>query len=544
MGRRDDQVQVATSLALAGKWREAAAAFAEAVAMGASDFNLHFNFGTTLMQCGAWESGSRQMREALRYNPKSLDALNNLAAASTKLGQSRAAEEASRRIVALEPKHHIGWTTLGLAINEQGRVSEGLECLRRAQNLAPSYHIARDNYLMALNFLATDGVSLREEHQIRCALLSGVAPKATPNVNGRRIRVGYVSPDFRSHSVACFMVGIVESHERKSFEITCYSSTPSPDHVTQRLKQASERFVDIASMSDAEAAAQVERDDIDILVDLAGHSSGNRLGVFAQRPAPIQVTYLGYPATTGCSFIDYRLVDEVTDPPSADSHASETLIRLPSPFLCYESIHGSPDIERPPSTQNGFITFGSFNHSSKLSEHSVQLWARLMCEVPDSQLLLKARGFSDSGVCDRYREQFLLAGVGPSRLTFSGLLSDPAEHLASYGRIDIALDTFPYNGTTTTCEALSMGVPVLNRAGGLHAARVGKSILTSIGLAEFACESDEAFLAQGRTLASDPVRLAALRSGLRQRLSNSPICDARSFVANLEAAYQRMFLAQ
>ncbi|MFZ1374988.1 MAG: tetratricopeptide repeat protein [Geothrix sp.] len=543
MGRRDDQVQVATSLALAGRWREAAAAFAEAVAMGASDFTIHFNFGTTLMQCGAWQSGSRQMREALRYNPTSLDALNNLATALTKLGQSRAAEDTSRRIVALDPKHHIGWTTLGLAINEQGRISEGLECLRRALSLAPSYHIARDNYLMALNFLATDGVAHRREHQAHCALLPGVAPKATPNVNGRRIRVGYVSPDFRSHSVACFMVGVVESHERNTFEITCYSSTHSPDHVTQKFRLATERFIDIASMSDTEAAAQIERDGIDILVDLAGHSSGNRLGVFAQRPAPIQVTYLGYPATTGCSFIDYRLVDEVADPPFADSHASESLIRLPSPFLCYESIHGAPDIERPPSIQNGFITFGSFNHSSKLSEHSVQLWARLMCELPDSRLFLKARGFSDTGVCDRYRGQFLLAGIEPSRLTFSGLLSDPADHLASYGRVDIALDTFPYNGTTTTCEALWMGVPVLNRTGGLHAARVGKSILTSIGLVEFACESDEAFLSRGRALATDPVGLAALRSGLRQKISCSPVCDCSGFVANLEAAYQRMLLA-
>ncbi len=543
MGRRDDLVQLATSLAQAGRWREAVAAFAEAVAMGASDFSVHFNFGTALMQCGAWESGSKQMRAALGYDPESLDALNNLAAASTKLGHSGAAEEASRRIVALDPNHHIGWTTLGLAINEQGRMTEGIECLKRALSLAPTYQIARDNYLMALNFLATDGAIHRVEHQSRCSVLPQVAPRPLPDAAARRIRLGYVSPDFRSHSVGCFMAGIIESHDRDHFEVTCYSSTHGPDRMTRRFSQSADHFVDIATMTDAEAGRRVVADGIDILVDLAGHTQGNRLGIFERRPAPIQVTYLGYPATTGCSFIDYRLVDELSDPPGSDTHATETLVRLPPPFLCYEPIHGAPEVVAPPLLRDGFPTFGSFNHSSKLSEHTIRLWSQLLRGVSGSRLFLKARGFSDAAVCNRYREQFLLCGIEAARISFSGLLDDPSEHLAAYGRIDIALDTFPYNGTTTTCEALWMGVPVISRSGDLHAARVGKSILTAVDLAELACDTDEAFLLQGRALAEDPERLAALRRGLRHRVSRSRLCDSRGLAARLEAAYRTMLLA-
>lgn len=540
MSKHDGKLRQATALARAGRWRDAASVFAEAIALGASDYATHFNFGTALMQCGAWASGSEQMRAALQYAPDSLDALNNLAAASIKMGHARSAEEASRRIVAIDSSHHIAWTTLGMALNEQGGIQEGVACLRKALALAPSYQIARDNLLMALNFLATDGAAHAADHQSFCAVLGRMEPKPMPAITGRRIRVGYVSPDFRTHSVASFMKGIVASHDRTAFEVICYSSTHNPDHLTRQFAESANRFLDIASMSDSEAASRIEADGIDILVDLAGHTSGNRLGVFERRPAPVQVTYLGYPATTGCSFIDYRLIDEITDPPGSEAYSTETLVRLPAPFLTYGSIYAFPEVLPPPVLENGFITFGSFNHSSKISGCSIGLWARLLNSVPGSRLVLKARGFSDETVCREFRERFAQSGLDASRLSFAGLLSDPTEHLASYGRIDIALDTFPYNGTTTTCESLWMGVPVVNLTGNLHAARVGKSILTTIGLAELACDSEAAFVWQGKALAENQDRLATLRGTLRQTVAKSPLCDPKGFTANLESAYRSM----
>ena len=540
MAQNQAKTAEAESLAEAGRWREAAEAYAKLATAGLSNYQLHFNYGTVLMNWGRYQDGREQLLAALRYQPNSLEALNNLAGAHLKLGNACAAEEVCRQILSAQPDFHTAWTNLGVALSYQGRVSEGIEAMKRALEIAPEDWIARDNLLLNLNYTATDGNDLADVHHLLCAYLPSSPQKQLPDIHGRRIRVGYVSSDFRGHSVAYFMAGVIGTHDRSAFEVFCYSMTSAPDWMTKNFVRMAEHFVDLATYTDPEAAARIEADQVDVLVDLGGHTTGNRLGIFALRPAPVQVSYLGYPATTGCSFIDYRLVDGLTDPDGSDSFSTERLVRLPAPFLCYYPHPDFPPTAPLPALANGYITFGSFNHSSKISDDTLDLWSRVLAEVPDSRLFIKSRELADPVVCERFRERFVQRGLDSSRITFSGLLLNAVEHFAAYGKIDIALDTFPYNGTTTTCEALWMGVPVISLVGNLHAARVGYTILTAVGLGDLAVTSAEEYVALSAALAEDKQQLADLRGHLQSIIAHSPLCDRFRLTKGLENAYRKM----
>ncbi len=540
MERATVQAAKAESLARAGRWREAADAFARALAAGGSSYRLHYGYGTALLKCGRYEAGRDQLCAALKTRPDSLEALGNLAATQLRLGRPCDAEAHCRRILAAQPDDHAAWTNLGLALSHQGRVPEGLEALQRALELAPDDPIIRDDLLLHLNYIAMEGEGLADVHRMLCGHLPSAPRKPLPDTTGRRIRIGYVSGDFRSHSVSFFMAGIIRSHDRGAFEIFCYSTTLAPDGRTENFRQLAEHFADLSTCSDAEAAARIEADGIDLLMDLGGHTSGNRLGIFALRPAPVQATYLGYPATTGCPFMDFRLVDALTDPEGSEGFSTEHLVRLPAPFLCYDPHPAFPPPGSPPVLVNGHITFGSFNHSSKISGETLDLWSRILAGVPGSRLFLKARAFSDSAVCDRFGEAFSGRGIDPARISFSGLLEGVQEHLAAYGRVDLALDTFPYNGTTTTCEALWMGVPVISLVGSLHAARVGHTLLSAVGLGELAATSAEDYVALAMTFSEDTAQLARLRGQLQRVVEHSPLCDRLHFTKGLEAAFRKM----
>jgi len=540
MDQRNGRIAEAESLVESGRWIDAVKAYAEIVAAGGSDFRIHFNYGTALMHCARFEQGRDQFSSALRYRPDSIAALTNLAGAHVNLGNPCSAEEAFRRILALRPDYPTAWVNLGVALADQGRIGEAIEALQRGFDLAPDDPAARNNLLLHLNYACTDGLGLADIHQTLCAPSPSLPRKPMPDARGRRIRVGYVSNDFRGHSVAYFLVGILATHDRGAFEITCYSLTHAPDRMTANFVRMADHFVDLSTCSDAEAAGRIEADQIDILVDLGGHTSGGRIGIFSFRPAPIQVTYLGYPATTGCPFIDFRMVDALTDPEGSEPFATEQLVRLPAPFLCYTPNAASPDIAPLPALANGHITFGSFNQSAKISDETLDLWSRVLTGVPDSRMFIKARAFADARVCDQFLQRFAERGIDASRLTFSGLIANPQEHLAAYGRVDIALDTFPYHGTTTTCEALWMGVPVITLIGGLHAARVGYTILTAVKLEGLATTSENDFVALAAAFSEDRSQLASLRSHLRMVVANSPLCDRVRFTRGLEDAYRKM----
>jgi predicted O-linked N-acetylglucosamine transferase (SPINDLY family) len=301
--------------------------------------------------------------------------------------------------------------------------------------------------------------------------------------------------------------------------------------------------VSIVGKKDEEVAKLIRRDRIDILVDLAGHTGDNRLFVFAYKPAPVQVSWLGYPNTTGLQAIDYRLTDAVADPAGeADSLHSEKLVRLKNGFLCYRPSPAAPGIAPLPCLEKGHITFGSFNNISKTSPAVVKTWAEIMRLVPNAHLILKCTQFADKGTRDRYTRLFNDEGIAQDRIRLLAKLPKTEDHLDLYGQVDIGLDPFPYNGTTTTCEALWMGVPVVTMLGERHAGRVGASIMHQVGMTELLVAGDvNAYVNKALFLAGDVHRLAELRRNLRSRLANSPLCDARSFAENIENEYRKMW---
>jgi predicted O-linked N-acetylglucosamine transferase (SPINDLY family) len=342
--------------------------------------------------------------------------------------------------------------------------------------------------------------------------------------------------------VSYFFEPVLAAHDAAAFEVFCYSDAPVADAVTQRLRAQAGQWRDIAGLSDERVAALIRADRIDLLVDLAGHTARNRLLVFARRPAPVQATWLGYPNTTGLAAIDFRVTDAVSDPPGqTEAWHTEELVRLAGPFSCYAPPAESPPVSPLPALAAGHVTFGCLNNLAKLTPPTVALWAQLLGAVAGSRLLLKASGLADAETAARLRQEFAGQGIDPARLDLRGAGQSVARHLGVYHQVDVALDPFPYNGTTTTCEALWMGVPVVTLAGDAHVSRVGASLLTHLDLTACIAESPAAYVDRARGLAGDLARLAVLRAGLRERLRASPLCDGPGFTRQLEDAFRAMW---
>jgi protein O-GlcNAc transferase len=325
-------------------------------------------------------------------------------------------------------------------------------------------------------------------------------------------------------------------------EVFCYAEVRRPDAVTTRLQGVADHWLVTVGLSDQQLAERIRTDGIDILVDVAGHTAGGRLLVFARKPAPVQVTWLGYPNTTGLKAIDYRLVDEVTDPVGeTDAWASETLVRLEDGFLCYRGLRDGPEPTSPPSLKTGIVTFGSFNNPAKVSTATFDAWAKLLSRLPQARLILKGISFTDASTRALFLARLDQRGVAADRVELLTQLPGAAEHLSLYNRVDIALDPLPYNGTTTTCEALWMGVPVITLKGDRHAGRVGASLLTRIGLTDLIAHSIEEYVEIAVALAGNSGRLDDLRRALRLRIAASTMCDERAFACKMEAAFRSMW---
>ncbi|MBL8630033.1 MAG: hypothetical protein JNM81_10420 [Rhodospirillaceae bacterium] len=353
-------------------------------------------------------------------------------------------------------------------------------------------------------------------------------PPRRPSADGK-IRVGYVSPDFRAHACACFLDPLITAHDRTLFEIYCYSSKAETvgDHVAEHFKSIAQ-WRSIAGLDDDTVRAMIAADGIDVLVDCAGHTAGKRITLFAQRPAPMSVTYLGYPDTTGLRQIDYRITDAVADPrDEGNNFAVEELVRLPRGFLTYDPLAETPLPSPPPYLRNGYITFGCFNNRSKVNDDMLALWGRILREVPNSRLLLKDKRWTG--------RPFL--GVSPERVQLAAFAPTQSQHFAAYGAVDIALDAFPYNGTTTTCDALWMGVPVVALRGKHHAARVSASLLTCVGRQDLIAETPDEYVAKAVSLAQDTQALAQHRAEARQAFLASPLGNANMLARDMEAFF-------
>lgn len=506
------------------------------------------NLGLIFKKKGCVEEAMKAFGKAIEIDPKYSEAHNNLGTLFKDSGDLNRAVSYFETATRINSGFSVAYYNLGTVLCDQGFIPAAIVAYRKALNINPGFVQAHSNLLYTLHF--SDSISPREifmEHQVweksHARAFLPVRNQFDRDKDPERVlNVGYVSPDFRTHSVAFFLEDVLCQHNREQFRVFCYSSTDKPDDFTQRFREIADVWRDISSLSDEDAAACITKDDIDILVDLAGHTRGSRILIFARKPSPIQVTWLGYPDTTGLSVMDYRLTDTVADPlgPETDL-ATEKLIRLEGGFLCYRPSGESYPISPPPVLDTGMITFGSFNNNAKISDRTISVWSRVLKNVPGSRLKLKSRSFADFGTRKHILERFDYCGVSSERIWFEGYRVSLKEHFLLYGSVDIALDTFPYNGTTTTCEALWMGVPVIALYGNSHVSRVGGSLLHQTGLDGLLAFSEDEYVEKAVNLSKDIDLLYELRQELRPILANSSLMNPLGFCEKLERAYRDMW---
>ncbi len=484
--------------------------------------------------------------------------------------------------VKLKPDYAVGWYNFGLTLNLLGREADALRCHDRALaadpdyamarygraqalhkahrmreavaaygdflKLKPQHHEARSYRLFALqNLEDVPRETLLAEHRAYGQAVGAEVPRSWPNAPdpARRLRVAIFSPDLRAHSCAYFLEPLLRHLDRTAFDLVLYHDHFREDAVSARLRSLASVWRNFIGVSAADVEAAIRADAPDVLVDLAGHTGmTNRLPLFARRLAPVQITYLGYPDTTGVPAMDYRFSDDAADPAGeADRFCTEELIRFSDCAWTYAAPADAPDVSPGPAAGGGGVVFGCFNNLSKVTDRTLRLWAGVLGAVPDARLLCKSSGLDEADGRARLEARLGAAGVPVGRVDLLGRTDDTRSHLALYGRVDIALDTTPYHGTTTTCEALWMGVPVVSRYGDRHAARVGASLLRAVGHPEWSVATDADYVSTAVRLASDRAQLAAVRAGLRAQVAASVLCDhagqAQRFAGALRSVWAR-----
>lgn len=495
-----------THLARLGQTAEALVLLKQAALLDAGNPLLHYNLGKALAGSGAAAQAVAAYRQACRLDPAFVWAFINLGNALADLGLHDEAAKAYRQALDLDPSHAGGWNNYLLS----SQYAEGAT----AANL----------FALCQNFEKHVGASLRKY----------IKPHNNRRDPERPLRIGYVSPDLMRHPVGFFMSGVFSHHDKDAFRISAYSLSDKEDDLTQRLKESVHHWVAAKRLDDKALAQRIRSDGIDILIDLAGHTADNRLTLFAQKPAPVQVTWCGYVGSTGLRAMDAIIADRFHIPPQEEAFYTERVVRLADSWLCYAPPESAPLPTTPPSLSKGHVTFGCFNNPAKISQGAIRLWQRILEGVPGSRLALRAAYFTSDERIGIYRQRFQEAGADTARIDF--LPSVPqAELLAAYGDIDIALDPFPYSGGVTTLEALWMGVPVITKTGASFPGRHSTSFLTSAGLSELVASDEEDYAQMALALAKDMGRLSELRAGLRGRLLASPLLDHQGFAKNLEA---------
>ncbi|WP_165922997.1 O-linked N-acetylglucosamine transferase, SPINDLY family protein [Sulfurirhabdus autotrophica] len=529
-----------------GRLEDAVQSFGEVLRLDPSQMATYETLKAILLELDRAEDAARCHLEMLKRYPLNADTYASKGSMLHILSRLEEAADCYRKALQLKPGSASLHDSLASALCVQGQYKEAIENHRIALQLDPGNYQFHSNFLLTLQYSpGIDSAEIFDEH---CSAAKAYAFKpikevvyANKSEPERRLRVGYVSSDFRLHSVAFFLEPLLEAHDANHIEIFCYSGVSHPDVMTHRMQNIAHHWRDISSLSDEQVAAMVNSDGIDILVDLAGYTGGCRLGLFAQKPAPLQVSWLGYLDTTGLETMDYRLTDSFVDSHGRDSFYVESLIRLPGCFLCYKPFQNAPEVAMLPALGNNFVTFGSFNALPKINEEVVALWGGVLNAVPRSRLFIKSSALTDRATSERYYNLFESQGVGRDRVELIGHTVTQQEHLDLYKRIDIALDTFPYNGATTTCEALWMGVPVITLAGVRNSSRMGLSLLNSVGMQGWIAETPEQYLEIAVKMSADLSNLSGLRSGLRERVATSPLTDGKSFAKKIENVYREIW---
>jgi predicted O-linked N-acetylglucosamine transferase (SPINDLY family) len=527
-----------------GHLDQAIAAFEKSVAIRPEYAEVLNNLGSALILRDRFEEAIKAFSRAVQINPDAAEAHNNLGNVLQKKGMLDESVAAYRRALALRPDYAEPHSNLAINLTSQGRLDDAIVSFRSAMACKPDSAQYHGNLLYTLHFHeGYDSPRILEEHQRWNDQFAKplAAHVSHPNDRspGRRLRIGYVSPDFRHHPVGRFLLPLYEQHDHERFEVFSYCGVHAPDELTARLQTLSDHWCDTTTLSDAQLADRIRQDRIDILIDLTLHMAFSRLLVFARKPAPVQVTWLGYVSTTGLAAMDYRLSDPYLDPPGEERNYVEQTIRLPHCYWCYEPPEGSPEVGPLPALSTGQMTFGCFNNFSKLTTPTLQTWARILASIPNSRLLLH----SHTGThFDDVRRLFAASGISGDRIQFVGF-QPTLEYLRQHHHIDIALDPFPYAGGTTTCDAMWMGVPVVTLAGRTAVGRAGVSLLNTVGLPELIARSPDEYVSIALSLGGNLSALAALRSSLRPRMLRSDLMNAPQFAADMEAAFRRMWVA-
>jgi len=527
-------IKLAQGAGRLGEFEVAANLFARAARLRPADGAIRNDWAVVLARLGRLDAAIDQLRQVTVLSPDLAAAHYNLGKAQKQAGRSGAAIESYRRALALDPKNADTAYNLGNALSDLGRMDEALAAYQAALAIRPDFALAHSNLLLAAQYApqATAAALFAQHRDFETAVGRPLAAARKPHPNHpapeRRLRVGLVSPDFARHPVGYFLVGLLPRLDPELFELHAYSNRAEEDDLSARIKASVQAWTPCLALDDGALTKRIRADGIDLLLDLAGHTARNRLPVFARKPAPVQITWAGYPGTTGLSAIDWIFADRVHIRPEEEGYYSERVLRFPHGWLVYEAPDYAPKVGPLPAIKQGSITYASFNNPVKYSASCLALWASIVGRTPGARLLLKAAAFADPDIAQRVRDDVQAAGLGADRLTIETGVPH-AQLLDAYNRVDIALDSFPYSGGLTTLEALWMGVPVVTMPGLSFAGRHSTSHLVNAGLGDLVAADAEDYADRAIALAGDLPKLDHLRVGLRARLASSPVCDAAGF---------------
>jgi protein O-GlcNAc transferase len=504
------------------------------------------NLGNVLVELGRFDAAAANLAKAVELNPNSADAFNNLGRAYAEMGRYDEAVAATQSAIERNPGLAEAYINLGKLLMDVGLTEEGLPVFAKALEIDPRRADAHGNFLMCLQYspsnTAKELFGAARQWAAAHAPPSLIMP-AAPSYGHEKLRIGYVSGDLRAHPVGYTMEKLFPAHDRDRFDVYAYSNCRTDDAISERLKAAVGCWRNVSGLDDDSAARLIRQDEIDVLIDLSGHSALNRLGVFARKPAPVQATWMGYFATTGMPQMDYILRDRAQIPMEEEPYYVEKLALLPDDLYCFAPPHEDATVSPSPCLENGYVTFGSFNNLSKVNDRVVALWSRVLNSVPGSKMLLDRRPLSGQIARLVLTEAFAKHGIGPERLVFAASQGRTA-YLRAYAGVDVVLDTFPFNGATTTYESLWMGVPVLTRTWDRMVGHFGEAILRGAGRPEWIARSDDEFVARAVAIAEDPQALETVRRGLRDEFLACPLCDGKPFAKLFEEALIRLWEAR
>jgi predicted O-linked N-acetylglucosamine transferase (SPINDLY family) len=535
----DAAFNLGNALAGLGQARAAGELYRRAIELRPGHVDALVNLGNMHREQGEFAAAGEAYAAAMGVDPHCVSALNNAGCLLRTLGRLDEAEDVLRQALQVAPDNATLHDNLGSVLKDAGDLRMAMACFRRSLELDPDNPATHGNLAYALCFSADAAAPIRAEcerwgQRFGAALSPTMQVFANDRLPLRRLKVGYVSPDFRDHCQSLFTIPLLAAHDRAAVEVYCYSSVRRPDERTQQIAKLADHWRDVRLLSDARLAQIIGEDRIDVLVDLTMHMADGRLLTFARKPAPVQIAWLAYPGTTGLAAMDYRITDPRLDPPGCEQNYQEHSIHLPDSFWCYDPLNTELDVGPLPALQRGFVTFGCLNNPCKLSDATLRLWGRVMQAVANARLILLAPAGRHR---TRLAERLAAHGIDGQRVDFVPYRTR-ALYLRCYEHIDLGLDTIPYNGHTTSLDALWMGVPTVTRVGNTCVGRGGLSQLTQVGLAELAATTDDTFIETAVSLSGDLKNLAALRVQLRGRLENSPLMDGRRFAGHMEAAYR------